>query len=568
MPRSSKPYGIGGLTRFGAILKVLARHGFGSLLDRAGARAGQSPSAANEAPPGRGFPSPVRLRRALEELGPSFIKLGQMLSLRADLIPLAYVEELRKLQDQVAPIPFALIRQTIEGELRKPLNAVWESLDETALAAASVAQVHLGRLHDGTRVAVKVIRPGMEKQIRDDIALMYYFAGKLERRFEFGRIVGTVNVVREFERTIFRELDMFIEAGSIEKFAANFAGSTEIVIPRVFWEITTRSVLVMTCMDGLKMDQVADLKAAGLDPRRVARIGLRSLSRQLMEFGFFHADPHPANTIVLRDGRVALVDFGITGYLDDETMRQLAHLFLGYAERDYDQVMDALLEAGLIREEMDLLAFKADLKDMSEVFYGRSLSTISVKDVYDQVMELAFKYRVRFPRNLLLLFKTLIQTEALGKILGSDASLLEFTRPYARRLLRRELRAERLWRNLGRDGRVLTRTLRQMPRHLGTIVRNTAAGRQGLALRHSGFEDLHAKLEKGINRLTVGLIIAASTIAASLIMNSGQRVLEFSVDLFGPQALSLTGILGLTGYTIATVLGIWLIVSIWRSGRL
>ncbi len=569
MPRSPKPSGIGGLARFGAILRVLVRHGFGSLLDRIGARTGvDSSRSGTETPPRRGFPTPIRLRRALEELGPSFIKLGQMLSLRGDLIPLAYVEELRKLQDQVSPIPFAQIRRTIETELEKPLSEVWETLDETAMAAASVAQVHLGRLRDGTRVAVKVIRPGITKHIREDIGLMYYFAERLERHFEFGRIIGATNVVREFERTIFRELDMFIEAGSIEKFGANFAGSTEIVIPEVYWDFTTRSVLVMTCMDGIKMDRVAELKAAGLDPKRVARIGLRGLSRQLMEFGFFHADPHPANTIVLADGRVSLVDFGITGYLDDETMRQLAHLFLGYAERDYEQVMDALLEAGLINEEMDLAAFKADLKDMSEVFYGRSLATISVKDVYDQVMDLAFKYKIRFPRNLLLLFKTLIQTEALGKILGSDASLLEFTRPYARRLLRREMHAERLWRTIGRDGRLLTRTLRRMPRHLDTIVRNTAAGRQALALRHSGFENLYGKLEKGINRLTIGLIISASTIAAALILNSGQQVLEFSVDFFGPQSLSLTGILGLTGYTIATVLGVWLIVSIFRSGRL
>ena len=566
MFRSRRSDRIGGLTRFGVIAQVLARHGFGDILDRIGTRSQSAGAPANGEPRLRpGFPSPARLRLALEELGPSFIKLGQLLSLRADLIPMAYVEELRKLQDRVPPIPFADIRQTIETELTRPLGDFWVSLDETAVAAASVAQVHLGRLLDGTPVAVKVIRPGIAKKIREDIALMYYFASKLERHFEFFRIVGALNVVREFERTIFRELDMFIEAGSIEKFATNFAGSHEIVIPRAYWEITTRSVLVMSYMDGIKVDEVAALRAAGIDPKRIARIGLRSLSRQLMEFGFFHADPHPANTIVLPDGRVSLVDFGITGYLDEETMRQVAYLFLGYAERDYDMVMDALLDAGLIHEEMDLVAFRADLKDMSEVFYGRSLATISVKDVYDQVMDLAFKYRIRFSRNLLLLFKTLIQTEALGKILGSDASLLEVTRPYAQRLLGRGARSWRQWRS---DARLLGRTLHQLPRHLGTIVRNTAAGRQALELRHGGLDPLCNKLEKGVNRLTVGLIISASTIAAALIMNSSERVFEFSMDLFGRQSISLTGILGLTGYTIATVLGVWLIISIFRSGRL
>ncbi len=557
MPRVRKPHRIAGLRRFATISRVLMRHGLGSLLDRAGGQA-------DDGRPFRpGFPSPVRLRLALEELGPGFVKLGQLLSLRADLLPRAYIEELRRLQDRVPPVDFDAIRPGIEDELGRPLTEVFDAFEPVSVAAASVAQVHLARLKDGTRVAVKVIRPGIEKQIRADIGLMYYFAAKLERRSEFGRIVGLVNVVREFERTIFRELDMLIEAGSIEKFAANFAEVDEIVIPEVHWEATTRSVLTMTYIPGIKMDDVAAIRAAGLDPQEIARIGLCSFSRQLLEFGFFHADPHPANTIVMEDGRVALVDFGITGYLDQETMEQVAAVFLGYRRRDYAMVIDALLDAGLIHEQMDLAGLRADLKDMSEVFYGRSLATIQVKDVYDQVMDLAYGYGIRFPRNLLLLFKTLIQTEALGKILGSQDSLLEATAPYARRLLRR--------RRLPRPGdrlRQVHRSVRDFPRDLAAILKHTAAGRQAFELRHSGFDALEHKVEKGINRLTVGVIISASTIAAALILNSGRTILEFSLAVLGPRPISLTDLLGITGYSIATVLGVWLIVSILRSGRL
>jgi len=362
---------------------------------------------------------------------------------------------------------------------------------------------------------------------------------------------------------------MLIEAGNMEKFSANFKNVDEIYIPKVHWEYTSKSVLVMEYIDGVKMDEVAAIRAMGIDPKEIAMIGLRSFSRQLMDFGFFHADPHPGNTLVLADGRVSLVDFGITGYLDEEMMMHIANLFLGYAEHDYNLVMDALKGAGLIHEDMaDLAGFRRDLKDISEPFYGRSLQNISVRDVYEQVMQLVLKYRIRLPRNLLLLLKTFIQTEALGKILGSDASLLEVTKPYAKRLLQQSYEARKLLRNLDRDLRDLGHTVKTMPKSIQTILRQTAEGRQRLALHHSGFDNLDSRIEKGINRLTVGLVISASLVAAALVLNSAQRLADITVNLFGIKTVPLTALFGLTGYGVATILGVWLIVNIFRSGRL
>jgi ubiquinone biosynthesis protein len=428
--------------------------------------------------------------------------------------------------------------------------------------------VHIARLYSGEKVAVKIIRPGIERRIKDDLRLMHFLAGKAEKALEIGRVIGATNLVREFERNITRELDMMIEAGSIEKFARNFEEVEEIYIPKVHWDYTTRSVLVMEHIEGMKMDQVEEIRAAGIDPNEVAMIGLRSFSRQLMLYGFFHADPHPANTIVMYDGRVSLVDFGITGYLDEETMRQIANLFLGYAEHDYNMVMDALMDAGLINEDMDLKAFRVDLKDVSESFYGRSLQHISARDVYDQMMDLVLKYHVRLPRNLLLLLKTFIQTEALGKILGSDASILEVTRPFAKKLLQRGLNTQSMLRNLDREGRKLSGYIRSIPKHLNDILRQTAAGRQRIEVVHTGFDEARSRVEKGANRLTVGIIVAASIIAGAMILNSGQKILEFSFGFLGFQTVSLTAILGVSGYAVATLLGLWLIVSILRSGRL
>jgi len=563
-------YSIRGIRRFGTITKVLLRNGFGDVVERLfGGREEKSEQSEEEILFKSGFPSPRRIRLVLEELGPSFVKLGQLMSTRADLFPPEYIYEFKKLQDKVPPIPFGDIKGVIERELERPLNEIFAELDPESIAAASVGQVHMARLFTGENVAVKVIRPGIDKKIREDIRIMYALAKRIEKTFEIGRVLGACNVVKEFERIIFRELDMLIEAGSIEKFAVNFQEVDEIYIPKVYWGYTSRSVLVMEHIEGCKMDEVDKIRAFGVDPKEIAMIGLRSFSRQLMKYGFFHADPHPGNTIVMQDGRVSLVDFGITGYLDEEMMRQIANLFLGYAEHDYDMVMDALQDAGLIDEEaMDLKAFRVDLKDMSEAFYGRSLQNISVKDVYDQLMHLVLKYHVRLPRNLLLLMKTFIQTEALGKILGSDASILEVTKPYAKELLQRGYDARSMLKNLGRDARAAASYTKAMPRLIHDVLRQVSRGKQRIELWHTGFEHLDTRIEKGVNRLTVGLIISASLIAAALILNSSQKVLEFTVSFFGMQTMSLTALFGLVGYVIATILGLRLIVSILRSGKL
>jgi len=559
--------GLKGMKRLGEIAKVLVKHGLGEVGERLFLRK----SARAEAAKGlkAGAVSPRRLRLVLQELGPSFIKLGQLLSTRFDLIPPEYIEELRGLQDQVPPVPFAEIKEVIERELRQPLDKAFPGFESESFAAASVAQVHHASLPTGEKVVVKVIRPGIDKQIREDIRLMHYLAERIEKSFEVGRLVGAVNLVREFERIIFKELEMLIEAGSIEKFAHNFRDTAELAIPKVYWDYTTKSILVMERIDGIKMDQVDQLRAHGIDPKSIALIGLRAFSRQLMEFGFFHADPHPGNTIVRYDGRVSLVDFGITGYLHEEEMLEVAQIFLGYAEHDYEMVMEALQEAGLLDETtMDLESFQADLRDVSETFYGRPLQAISFKDVHDQIIRLLLKYHIRLPRNLLLLLKTLVQTEALGKILGSDVSLLEFTRPYARKLLERSYGAKRLIKRIGKESRDVGRYLRETPKFLHDVLSQVARGKQRLEIWHNGFPDLEKRFEKSLNRLTIGIILSASILAAALVLNSGQKVLSFQIHLFGEQTVSLTAIFGLLGYFIATVLGLWLIISIARSGRL
>ena len=559
------------LWRLGKIIRIFVKHGLGDIAERLFKKAEKEP--VDQKQEGwtvkNGFPSPQRIRRVLEELGPSFIKLGQLMSTRADIFPTEYIEEFTKLQDQVPPVSFSDIKRVIEQELGRPLEEIFEEFTPKSMAAASVAQVHLAKLFSGEAVAVKVIRPDIDKEIRKDIRLMYAMAKRAEKISEIARVIGAVNLVTEFERVIFKELDMFIEAGNIDKFANNFEADDEIYIPKVHWDHTTKSVLTMEHIPGIKMDQVDVIRAHDIDPKDIAMIGLRSFSRQLMEFGLFHADPHSGNTIVMFDGRVSLVDFGITGYLDDETMHQIAFLFLGYAEHDYDMVMDALLGAGLIDEEtMDLKNFRRDLKDMSESFYGRSLQTVSVRDVYEQIIQLIYKYKIRLPRNLLLLFKTFIQTEALGKILGSDASILEVTRPHAKKLIERSYLRKNVLKTMRKDTISMGSRMKMIPKLVHDILNQTAKGKQRIELQHNGFQDMSSRFVKSINRLIIGLVISASLIAGAMVLNASQNLFVFTVNRFGVQQISLTAVLGVTGYVVASCLGVWLIIMIFRSRKL
>ena len=568
---SKKKHRVRHIKRFAVISRIMVKHGLGEILDRIFDRDDVGAKVVDEKPvfTRTVYPSPRRIRLVFEELGPTFVKLGQLMSMRADIFPPEYIEEFKKLQNCVPPVPFPEIQAVIERELKHPISELFISIEEESLAAASVAQVHAAELAEGELVVVKVIRPGIDKKIREDIRLMYYFAEKLENAFEIGQVIGFVNIVKEFERSIFRELDMHIEAGNIERFARNFKDSREIYIPKVYWDYTSKSILVMELIEGIRIDRIDELRALDIDPKEIAMIGLRSFSRQLMEFGLFHADPHPGNSIVMNDGRLGLVDFGIIGYLDEKTMLEIANVFLGYAEHNYDMVIEALVDAALINEEtVNLKYFRNDLRDISEPFYGRSLNTISVRDIYDQVMQLLLKYHIRLPRDLMLLFKTFIQVEALGKILGSDANLLEVTRPYAKKMLKQGYDTQKWVHNIVKDFRSTRGYLRVLPKLFHDILKELTAEKHQIEIRHSGFQPTNAKIERGINRLTVSIVISASLIAGSLVLDSSEKVLVFTVDFFGVHTISITALLGLLGYSLATVLGFWLIISIFRSGKM
>ena len=341
------------------------------------------------------------------------------------------MEEFKKLQDKVAPFPFEELREIIEEELGDKPEKIFRYLNHKPIAAASVSQVHYGNLLSGDKVAIKVQRPNIEAIICEDIKILRKIARFMEKNLSNMELLNPVAIVDEFENFITKELDFSNEAANIERFANNFKDEPKICIPKVFWDQTSARVLVMEHLEGLEMDEPDKMRAAGLDPIEVGQIGLNCFARQILDHGYFHADPHPGNSMAMLDGRVAIIDFGITGFVDKELMRHLANIFVGYSEHDYDRVITVFLDMGFLTEESDLKSFKYDLTDLSEPFYGRSLNHIQIKEVFDKVLALAVKYQLRLPRELILLFKSLIGVESLGKKLAPKANILETLKPYA-----------------------------------------------------------------------------------------------------------------------------------------
>ncbi len=300
-----------------------------------------------------------RVRMAFEELGPTFIKLGQMLSLEPDIIPTCFVEEFRKLQDEVLPFPFEEFKETIESELGEKTQKVFAYLNPEPQAAASIAQVHYGNLLSGEIVATKVLRTIIEQVIREDIMILKRIARTMEKRIKHMELLNPVGIVGEFENFITKEMDFTNEAASMERFASNFKDDPDIYhIPEVFWDFTTPRVLVMERLIGIEMDEPEKMKESGLDPAKIAETGLTGFAKQILEYGYFHADPHPGNSFALADGRIGLVDFGIMGFIDQEMMRHLANICIGYSEHDYDQVIAVFVNMGILSDQTDLKSFK------------------------------------------------------------------------------------------------------------------------------------------------------------------------------------------------------------------
>ena len=460
---------------------------------------------------GRRFELPrgVRLRMALERLGPIFIKFGQVLSTRRDLLPLDIADELARLQDRVPPFPAAQARAIIEAELRRPLETVFAQFDDVPVASASVAQVHFAVLRDGQEVAVKVLRPGMLAVIDDDLAILHILARWVERLSADGRRLRPREVVKEFDTYLHDELDLVREAANAAQLRRNMADLPLIIVPEMHWDLCTRNVCVMERMTGVPVSQVERLRDAGVDIRKLARDGVTIFFTQVFRDGFFHADMHPGNIQVSvapqTFGRYIALDFGIIGTLTETDKEYLAQNFIAFFRRDYKRVAELHVESGWVPPSTRVDALEGAIRAVCEPQFDRPLKDISLGQVLMRLFQTSRRFNVEIQPQLVLLQKTLLNVEGLGRQLDPDLDLWTTAKPFLERWMDEQIGGRALLRRLKDEAPHYARLLPELPR----LLHDALAGRIGHTGRPTEDTALLAEMlreQRKTNRLLAGLV--------------------------------------------------------------
>jgi ubiquinone biosynthesis protein len=491
------------------IIEVLTRHGLHALAGivrfehRDRRRDPEIEHAGVPAVPAR------ELRLALEELGPTFIKLGQLLSTRADLLPEGYRRELSKLQDAAPPAPADAIRETVEGELAGGVAAAFAEFDPKPLAAGSVGEAHAAVLHDGTRVVVKVRRPGVVELIERDLEIIANLAARAARRSALAAAFDVIGLAQEFASELRGQLDYVREACNAERFAANFAGERGVRIPRVFWELTSSRVITLERLDGMKITDLEALRAAAVDRRELARNAALTMGKMIFVDGFFHGDPHPGNFFVEGDGRLGIIDFGIVGTLDDGLRAKLGRILLALDRRDPDRLAAALIAARVSGERIDRGALRDDLASLIDTYVGPGVGELSLGGLIGSMLDVVRRHRLRIPRDMSLLLRTVWVEEGIVVQLDQEFRPIEVLGPYARAHLFTGVTVSALFDRLQDAGVDLADFVGDLPGHLRRALDVIDEGGFDVHLRASELEPLMARAERLGNRIALSVLAAA-----------------------------------------------------------
>ena len=547
------------LPRLRELVVILIRHGFGDVIRRAGVgtfleRAGELLSAGRDDSLTH-LELPVRIRMALEAMGPTFVKLGQVLSTRVDLFPPEWIDEFERLQHTVAPAPSdAMIAQMTEA-LGRPPAEVFDGFEPQPFASASIAQVYRARLADGSPVVLKVRRPGIRPRIEADLRILSVLAGVAEREIPELQRFQPMEMIAQFGKSIARELDLALEARNQERFARSFADDPNVVIPRIHWEHTSATMNVQDYVEGVPGNELELVERAGLSRKVLADRGAAAVLKMILVDGFFHADPHPGNVVYLPGNRIAMLDFGMVGRLSDHRRNPIVDLLAALSRRD-EQAMTAVLLDWTGDAIVDESKLAQDLGDLVSEYEHLALKDIHVGRLLSEIATVMRDHAIVLPPDLALLFKALISLEGLGRRLDPDFHLVEYLTPFVKRVIVSRYEPKALGRRMRHGVSDALGMLGSIPSDLTRLIRDARRGRMRVEFDLKRLDHFGHQIDRSANRLTLGVVTAALIVGSSIVMT-----VRGGPELFG---LPLFGVLG---FLAACINAVWLVVSIWRSNR-
>jgi ubiquinone biosynthesis protein len=546
------------LGRVHDIASVLIRYGFGSFVRILGMGAALERAGRvlhwQHAEEYIKLDTPQRIRRALEDLGPTFIKLGQILATRVDLFSPQYIAEFEKLLDQAPPVPFEDLLPQIEEDIGGSIDDFFSEVDRQPLAAASIAQVHKALLKDGTQVILKIRRPGLRKIIEADLRLLQRIVDIAESESPEIRRFHPREVLRQFNQSLRRELDLAGECRNAERIAANLADDLNIVIPKVYWQWTGERINVQEYIQGIQGRDLEAMEKSGLDRNLLADRGTRAVIKMIMEDGFFHADPHPGNVFYLPGNKLAFIDFGMVGRLTEERREQVVGLLYGMVNHAPTKVAE-ILEDWSDNIYTDELALTIEIEAFVDQYSSLSLKDLSLTAMLSDLMALLRDHKLILPADLALLIKAYITLDSLGRYLNPDFNTLNFAAPYIQKIMleryKPEAIAKRGWRNLISVADLLS----SLPKDLRKLLRASRKGALQVDITVRRLDQYVNTMDNAVSRLTIGIVTASLGIGSSIIMT-----VKGGPELFG------LPVFGFLGYALATLGGLWLLLSIWKSG--
>jgi len=549
---------IRNIKRYREIMTVLIKYGFGEIIGRLNLYTAYRISRRLF----RRIPAPetsyaVRIRMALEELGPTFVKLGQVLSMRPFMIPAELVVELSKLQDEVGPVASDVAIRAIEINLGQSIPEVFQSLEPIPVASASLSQVHHGILRDGTPVVVKIQRPNIKKIIDSDLIILRELAGLLVKYVPESHQYDPVGIVDELAKATRKEINFLLEARNIETFRRNFEDDPRIYVPGVYWKYTTKHMIVMDRVDGIKISDIDKLIKSGIDTAEVCRVGGDMVFKMVFDHGFFHADPHPGNLFVTRSGLIAPVDYGMMGVLSATQLNQLANILAAVVSNDPAMVVYSFLKAKVLPDDANLSSIEADINEIITRYHKIPLAQIDMSTVADEFFDVIRRHQIKMQSEFMTFAKALITYEEVARTLDPNYDFIKSAEPYVRKLAVKRFKPSRIKRDIQMALTEMHDLMVKLPLEVDEFLSKINKGKIKVGLEVQGLEKLILELDKSSNRLSFALIIAAIIVGSSLIMT-----LDVGLKIYGLPAL------GLLGYIFAGILGMGLAISILRSGRL